>query len=518
VADCPESQWVSSIVSWSTVGATVTAPSPARRTGDVHQTLPRPPFPLPEVIDISVPFCAIWLHSPFGGSSNGDSANAEPRRVRVSIPCRRRICTGHLPCVKGVRSAVGSRCMLVVAVCMCVALNPVLSRGISCAYITDYGANAVALVDPERHHVSGMIPVGGFPIPIAALPDGSAVYVGNRGGGTISVIDTASQAVVTTIPVDLLPAGIAASPTGDRVYVTNSFVDGPIGNTVSVIDTESNTVIATVGRLQDPASVVVDRNGAFLYVANGIGPALVWRVDTEFQQPVIEIEDTYGALGLALTPDGRFLYVTGSHTGQGEPQLQIIDTERAMVVRSIPIETGFSLAFSPDGRTAYAGALTTGLIVIDTPSETVVDTVHDELNVREITVSPDGTLLYVTEFRSPFISVIDACDYSLVTSIGGLQEPTGAVFVNDVACPRCAGDCDLDRHVLVHELVTAVDIALSGLRGETCLAADEDGNEAVTLDELVSAVSHSLTGCSSQVCVSRRTRLKSRGVCRLAQT
>ena len=66
-------------------------------------------------------------------------------------------------------------------------------------------------------------------------------YITNFNANTVSVIDTTSNTVTATIPGFTSPFGVAVSPDGSTVYVAN-FID----ETVSVIATATNTVTATI--------------------------------------------------------------------------------------------------------------------------------------------------------------------------------------------------------------------------------------------------------------------------------
>lgn len=116
------------------------------------------------------------------------------------------------------------------------------------AYVTNFNANTVSVVNTATNTVAVTVPVGAGPWEVAVSPNGTRAYVTNRADGTVSVINTATDTVVATVPVGLEPLGVAVSPDGTRAYVTNFGAD-----TVSVIKTNTNTVVAT---LPDRKSVV----------------------------------------------------------------------------------------------------------------------------------------------------------------------------------------------------------------------------------------------------------------------
>jgi hypothetical protein len=61
---------------------------------------------------------------------------------------------------------------------------------------------------------------------------------------------------------------------------------------------------------------------------------------------------------------------------------------------------------------------------------------------------------------------------------------------------RCPGDCDRSGTVQIHELVTAIEIAIGRADVSACPAADADGNSQIEVSELTAGVGSSLFGCS----------------------
>jgi YVTN family beta-propeller protein len=112
------------------------------------------------------------------------------------------------------------------------------------AYVANYNANTVSVIDTASNTVVGTIPVGNSPSGVAVAPDGKHAYVANYFGNSVSVIDTVANAVVATVvglaAVGYGAAGVAVTPDGKHAYVTNA-----AANTVSVIDTATNTVVGT---------------------------------------------------------------------------------------------------------------------------------------------------------------------------------------------------------------------------------------------------------------------------------
>jgi hypothetical protein len=74
---------------------------------------------------------------------------------------------------------------------------------------------------------------------------------------------------------------------------------------------------------------------------------------------------------------------------------------------------------------------------------------------------------------------------------------SSGAFVDVVARPVCAGDCDGDGRVGIGELTRAVAIGLGLLKARECSGLDADGREGVTVDELIGAEVNAGIGCPS---------------------
>ena len=128
------------------------------------------------------------------------------------------------------------------------------------------GVTAIAQTTPAwaaQYDVTATITVGDRPTLVAFSPDGTKAYVTNYAANTVSVINTTTNTVTATITVGVQPGGVAVSPDGTKTYVANFSSD-----TVSVINTTTNTVDATITVGDSPADVAVSPDGTTAYVTN----------------------------------------------------------------------------------------------------------------------------------------------------------------------------------------------------------------------------------------------------------
>ncbi|WP_432211834.1 NosD domain-containing protein [Methanosarcina mazei] len=226
-------------------------------------------------------------------------------------------------------------------------------------YVANSGSNNISIINTDANTVTATVPVGISPTGVAVVLDGSKVYVANSGSypsyeGTVSVIDTATSMVTATVHVGNHPSRVAVTPDGKKVYVANW------GHYVSVVDTATNTVTATVDVDNSPDEIVVNPTGTKVYVAGmkkgyaaGTDDGFVSAIGTS-NNTIIATMDIVGGspIGLAVTPDGKTVYVANSNIS-GNSTLSVIDTSNDTVSATVNIETPGRIAIIPDPESVF---------------------------------------------------------------------------------------------------------------------------------------------------------------------
>lgn len=297
-------------------------------------------------------------------------------------------------------------------------------------YVTNNTGNSVSVIDTTTNLVTHTVAVGSSPDALAVSVDGSRVYVGNH-GGNVSVIDTTTKGV-TTIITGSPVRDLAITPDGSKIYLAMEF------SGLKKIDTITNAV-STVSGFVCPEGVAVTPDGQFLYVNYQCGgpggsgghdavgrfnaatgaflgsitglpnvgnrisispdgsqawenggdacisggydhagcPAVPAGVVNAISTSTNSLLQSIGFPGFApgLTsffPDSQFAAI-----GSG-PNLLIFSTSTFGVVASLPVAASGSLAFTPDGRHAYApmpGAGKVALLKIPSCGDTTPPTI-----------------------------------------------------------------------------------------------------------------------------------------------
>ena len=359
----------------------------------------------------------------------------------------------------------------------------------------------VGIVSGGVGGVSGILTALG----VATSPDGRNVYVASPDNDAVTVFSRDASTGLL-IFVESLNTGdlaslrgvitLSVSPDGKNVYAvtgrdsglvvfTRSSVDGRLTYAQNFKDDVSDIPGITNALGQEfsaTASAIrnvgISNDGAFLYITSSRDNSVMVfsrNPTTGLLRPadvvlngVGGVEGLTGASSLMLSPDNRFLYVSGQadnavaifSRSAGTGALTYISKVVHGVGGIISLDQARSLAVSPDGNTLYVGAIgsssvsafrrdaTTGLLTLDTVASQGVDGVDGLLGVSGMATDPQGRNLYaagqspgaVVVFRLSTPSVSVSGDVVLSYSSGGstlvvdnaltVADPVSATFAS----------------------------------------------------------------------------------------
>jgi len=235
------------------------------------------------------------------------------------------------------------------------------------------GEGSVSVIRVATNTVTSTIVVGGDPLFVVVSSDGLYVYVLKSefvdvGGGyyqsfgVVSVVSTATHSVLSNITVGRGPSGLAVSPDGNHLYVTT--VEGLLFVVDPSLKTETASITVSDAGLRD---VVVSPDGKYVYV---VGFMAVFVVSTESDAVVAVVSDLGAPMGLALSTDGDYVYVTENWNNT----VSAINTATNLV--DFSIDAGvvpYGVVVSPDGKYLYVSNL--DYVATDSPVVTYVGTV-----------------------------------------------------------------------------------------------------------------------------------------------
>jgi large repetitive protein len=296
-----------------------------------------------------------------------------------------------------------------------------ISNLVEYAYIANYNANTVSVVNTALNTIVATIPVGTNPHGVAVSPNNQWVYVTNRGSNNVSVIDAATNTVFTTIPVMPNPFKLAFSPTGQYLYVS---CEGG-GGWVVVIATATNAFVESFNIRgargiaaywdDDHVSIVNDGGQSVSMLTRTLNTVQAIRIHSpDLDNPLT------GPYDLVSHPSNNKIYVTDYLVNI----IHLVDATTNRVIGTIP--TGnrpFGLSLNSNGSRLYvANHQSNDVTVINTLTNAVITTVPVGLNPHGISVGANGRL-YVVNEGSNTVSVVDTTNYTVVATIAVGTQP-----------------------------------------------------------------------------------------------
>ncbi|MBP88047.1 MAG: hypothetical protein CMJ64_15205 [Planctomycetaceae bacterium] len=325
-------------------------------------------------------------------------------------------------------------------------------------YVAEHGAGSVAVIDSAKGEVASRISVGRWPAAVAVAHKTGRLYVSNRDNHTVSVIDLNQTPAKPIKQIEVIrePVCAAVAPDERHVVVANQLAHGvgtdpKLAAEVSIIDTAALAQSATV-KLPPGSTIVqsvcVSPDGKWAYAVHGLG---------RFNLPITQLErgwvNTYalsvidigqgtrratvllddlsqGAAdphSVVCSKDGRRLWI--SHTGVHEISMIDIGLVHELLDGKVPED----LAALKDGTRANIWVR-----IAQDPSHTAELENHlTALYIagairrassggdgpRGIALSPDEKTLFVANYFSGTVAVLDAADGKLQGSISLGPQP-----------------------------------------------------------------------------------------------
>jgi DNA-binding beta-propeller fold protein YncE len=220
---------------------------------------------------------------------------------------------------------------------------------------------AIDLIDPGSGARLASVSLGYAPHEVSVSPDGRLAAVSNYGsreqpGSTLSIVDLEQPRELRRIDLapHTRPHGVAWFA-ADRIAVTT---EG--SKHLLVVEPESGRIVSAIATDQDVSHmVVVDAGGQRAYVTN-IGSGTTTALDLAAGRKLTDLATGAGSEALALTPDGRELWVAARAAGE----LVIVNTDKLEVTARLPLPgIPIRIAITPDGRTALVTCAGTAEVV-----------------------------------------------------------------------------------------------------------------------------------------------------------
>ena len=338
------------------------------------------------------------------------------------------------------------------------------------AYVTNADSGTMSVVDLSSNTAKLVMPITalGSAEPVSSTflditPNGGFAWATYGPASTTSVVNTSTNLLMASVPTGLDANGVTISADNATAYVVSNSLGG-----IALVDTRTNKVTGIVaqdiGFAQGVASVITP-DGTFLYTVSEDDLALDKINTHDYMKDAVTPLDLGFYDAFTASPDGTFIYA-----GVGEGIVRV-DTTTNQITDSISLGEPFAIAFTPDGRKAYATLPDTSAVaVIDTATDTVVGSITSVGDSPGgIAINPDTLLAYVTDFTAtasePGVFIIDTTTNTIIGSLPTLGDGPTGIALTTAPTGLCIGNAQGETVVTVDELVLSVNYLLNNCPG-----------------------------------------------------
>ena len=328
-------------------------------------------------------------------------------------------------------------------------------------------SGTVSLIDPVALRVLREVKTGDRPSGVAIAPDGQRGLVAHWYGSDVAILDLTEDRLTVIIRVEVgpEPRGVVIVGTGDMAI---GYVALGASNEVVRINLASRAVTGRLAVGREPRGLALTPDGTKLIVANARSKSLsIINLDLFVVEATLPIQED-NLRQVAVSPDGKYAYVAamlnrGLATTLNNIDLGWVLGERIVRVPLDGSEKSEGLSLDPLGDAAgdahgiavgRGGSLlavacggTHEVMLLDQAEKDLpwkggvgrdvmaADLVKDKSRFRrvklggrptELAFAPDGSTLYVANYLSNAIEVIDTTKAERIGSIdlGGPSEPS----------------------------------------------------------------------------------------------
>jgi YVTN family beta-propeller protein len=212
--------------------------------------------------------------------------------------------------------------------------------------------------------------------------------------GAVAFVSMTSLTVSAIVCVGVGPVALAELPNGSKLYVAN---EG--SGDVTVINTADRSIVATILVGNTPSSIDVSADGAFVYVANkGSNSVSAINATTDAVTP-ITTGIGVGPNFLRFDPSRKRVYVTNDAGSLSIIEADPDPAQAAAFHTAIDVPVGSSpvsvTALADKTKVYVANFGSNSVSVIDAATKTVTKTVDVGLEPVSIDSSPDSAQVFV---------------------------------------------------------------------------------------------------------------------------
>jgi YVTN family beta-propeller protein len=326
-------------------------------------------------------------------------------------------------------------------------------------YVSNEKSGNVTVIDGTDFSVLATIPVGKRPRGIHASPDGKTVYValsgtpvkappqidakGNlvfekkkgkdddddddagadKSADGVGVIDVAAKKFTGKINAGSDPEEFDLSKDGKRIYISNEDV-----KTASIVNIVTGKVEHIIPIGLEPEGVTTTLDGRHFYVTCEAGGD-IYVIDSASAAITAHFKIDGRPRSVGFLANSPVAFIPSESAGQ----LNIIDTTHVKVMKTITLPAGSrpmqARVSSDDSKLYVTNGRAGTVLVFDTKTYELLNTIKVGTRPWGMGLSPDGKLLFVANGPSNDISVVDLAANKEITRVKAGDSPWGLAIV-----------------------------------------------------------------------------------------
>lgn len=313
------------------------------------------------------------------------------------------------------------RCLLASITLLAIANSgPAATKGATKIYVTNSQGNDITVIDLASRKAVDDIRVGRAVHGVCAPADGRRLFATIESEKNLKIIDTTTDEITATIPLTGTPNQCASTPDGH-------YVDVPIrdGNGVDIVDTNQKKVVKVLP-IHVPHNGYDADDNQRIFVSS-MGDDEIDMIDLQKMEYIDKIPVGGIPRPYVVTNDERTIYsaLTDFHgfVIASIPERKVIQRVElppappaACVLE--PRTPTHGLALTPDGRELWVTSLgDSGVYVYDVATKKISSEIPVGKCPNWITITPDGRYVAVSNSDSDDCSIIDESTHREVARV-----------------------------------------------------------------------------------------------------